>query len=63
MASERLHARQLLGSIFVGLTIVVVVILIVVASIGSGTGQNRNDDSGGGNGGKVQRTQSDDSGG
>jgi hypothetical protein len=61
MASERLHTRQLLGSILVALTIVVVVIVLVVASIGRGTGENRNDDSRGGTGGKVERKSGDDS--
>jgi hypothetical protein len=59
--ADRLHTRQLLGSILVALTIVVVVIVVVVASIGSGTGQNRNDDSGGrgSKGGTVERPRDD----
>jgi hypothetical protein len=59
-APERLHGRQLLGSILVALTIVAVVIALVVASIGRGTGENRNDDSGGGKGDTVERKSSDD---
>ena len=63
MASERLHAQQLLGSILVALTIVVVVVVVVLASIGHGTGENRNDDSGGGLKGARSSVRSGDGGG